>query len=1136
MTRRPQPAAAPAPPVPPSPLDALRAVDFESTRNLKSVWRDAPYEVSDLHAGCLQEVLAYFDKMTADPEPEIEPRGCVIVGPAGHGKTHLMGRLRRRVWDREGWFVLLDLVGVKDFWSSVALGFLNSLQAKRDDGETQYDALILKVAAHLGISERVGAIAARHRAGADELMAELAKLFLKALGARYRQDTISHRDVVTALILLTSDDLDQQSIAHAWLQGMPLDPQDLRAHGLKGNSAPIEVVKGLCWLMSLVGPILIAVDQIDAIVSAANARARADASGQGTSEAAAIVEQLCQGLMDLYDVKRRAVVVLSCLEATWEVVRDGSTASVTARFREPTVLPGLPAAGQAAALIAARLAPAYAQAGFVPPYPTWPFRPEAFDDAPGLTPRELLRACERHQIRSIREGAVRELARFGDDPQPAPPPPAGLDTLYAQALQAADITDLLKEEREEDLRALFAEALVLLERQIPLPDDISATVQFETVQKRPSLHGRLSFTFHAKGDVEQHYCFRVLAHGHPLAFQSRLAAAITDSGIGSKLEGRHLFLLRASAPPQGPKSQQMTEAFLAAGGRFICPTPEDLKAFVALRGLAGHPDFSPWLRARRPLFEAPLFQAAGLCPPPFLTPPAGPGSPAEAEPPSPSPVEPTVVDPAPAGQVTAPPVTAPPAATPPAATPPGASAPVVPRPAASPTAPAGSDPAPIPPVAPPHSPAPGAPAPAPPVPAPPAAIIVGHRTGADGRDAAVTLAADLLNRHVAVFAGSGSGKTVFLRRLVEEAALLGIPAIVLDVNNDLARMGTPWPSVPESFSPEEAARAARYHATADVVVWTPGVTSGNPLSLALLPDFAAIGEGRDSQSEDERAQAVEMARATLEPYVIGGGQKAKLKAGVLAAALRRFALMGGQDLRDFIALLGDLPDGVSEIGTAAKLAQDMADQLRAAVDSNPLLRSSGPRLDPALLFHGPDPARTRISVINLAGLGTDAARQAFVNQLQMTLFTWVKQNPSPTGRLYVLDEAQNFAPSQVASACKASTRSLAAQARKYGLGMVFATQLPRGIDAGIVSNCTTHVYGRMSSVASIDATRELMAAKGGAADDLAKLSRGVFYFSTEGLPRPVKVRTALCLSYHPANPPTAAEVVQAARAHLVPSG
>jgi DNA helicase HerA-like ATPase len=172
--------------------------------------------------------------------------------------------------------------------------------------------------------------------------------------------------------------------------------------------------------------------------------------------------------------------------------------------------------------------------------------------------------------------------------------------------------------------------------------------------------------------------------------------------------------------------------------------------------------------------------------------------------------------------------------------------------------------------------------------------------------------------------------------------------------------------------------------------------------------------------------------------------------------------------------------------------------------------------------------KTRVSVINLAGLGSGEAQQSFVNQLQMTLFTWIKRHPSQTGRIYVLDEAQNFAPSQAGTACKQSTRSLAAQARKYGLGMIFATQQPRGIDNAIVSNCTTHFYGRVASPAAIHAVEELMATKGGAADDIGRLKSGEFYFSTEGFVRPVKIKTPLCLSWHPATAPTAEEVVRKA--------
>jgi DNA helicase HerA-like ATPase len=195
---------------------------------------------------------------------------------------------------------------------------------------------------------------------------------------------------------------------------------------------------------------------------------------------------------------------------------------------------------------------------------------------------------------------------------------------------------------------------------------------------------------------------------------------------------------------------------------------------------------------------------------------------------------------------------------------------------------------------------------------------------------------------------------------------------------------------------------------------------------------------------------------------------------------------------------------------------------------NPLLKSIGRPLDPKTLFEGPS-GKTRVSVINLAGFASEEARDSFVNRLQMSLFTFIKRNPNPTGCLYVIDEAQNFAPSGAGTACKASALSLAAQARKYGLGIMFATQTPKGVDNKIVSSCTTHVYGRMNAPATIDAIHDLMAAKGAAADDIGKLSKGEFYYSTEGSLRPFKVRTSLCLSWHPPNPPTAEEVIQKAR-------
>jgi hypothetical protein len=56
-----------------------------------------------------------------------------------------------------------------------------------------------------------------------------------------------------------------------------------------------------------------------------------------------------------------------------------------------------------------------------------------------------------------------------------------------------------------------------------------------------------------------------------------------------------------------------------------------------------------------------------------------------------------------------------------------------------------------------------------------------------------------------------------------------------------------------------------------------------------------------------------------------------------------------------------------------------------------------------------------------------------------------------------------------------------------------------------------------------------MANKGGAASDIAALPSGTFYFSTEGSSVPVKIKTAMCLSYHPPNPPGEVEVIKRAK-------
>jgi DNA helicase HerA-like ATPase len=129
-----------------------------------------------------------------------------------------------------------------------------------------------------------------------------------------------------------------------------------------------------------------------------------------------------------------------------------------------------------------------------------------------------------------------------------------------------------------------------------------------------------------------------------------------------------------------------------------------------------------------------------------------------------------------------------------------------------------------------------------------------------------------------------------------------------------------------------------------------------------------------------------------------------------------------------------------------------------------------------------------------------------------------------------MDEAQTIAPSSGATACTASTLALVAQARKYGLGLLFATQAPRGLHNQIPGNAATQFFGVLGSPVQISAAKEMAQARGGTLPEIGLLTAGSFYAATEGQPFE-KVRTPMCLTHHPASPLTPEEVVLRAAAY-----
>jgi Helicase HerA, central domain len=388
-----------------------------------------------------------------------------------------------------------------------------------------------------------------------------------------------------------------------------------------------------------------------------------------------------------------------------------------------------------------------------------------------------------------------------------------------------------------------------------------------------------------------------------------------------------------------------------------------------------------------------------------------------------------------------------------------------------------------------------------------------------------TVAVELLRKHTVVVGAAGSGKTVLVKRIVEQCALRGVSAIVLDPNDDLARLGDPWPSLPEGWTDEQEHEAQRYFADTEVMVWTPGLSRGRPISFHPLPDFGPV-----LADEDDFRRLLTSTVAALAPQagVRGDSARATQQLGVLRRALERYAREGGRTLAGLVELLAEPPSDIVNNRTS-RFAVQMADTLEAAIETDPLIGESGAPADPGVLLT-PSPGKSaRISVISFVGLSGEGPAR-FVTRLQAALFSWFKAHLTddrPLGGLLVMDEAQNFVPSGGSNPSTASTVELIRQIRKYGLGIVLASQAPKGINHQALGNTANQFIGRLTAPAQINAAETMAQSRNAVLDNLGGLPLGTFYAAGEGTTFS-KIQVPICLSHH-AGPLHEDEVLE--RAH-----
>ncbi|BCB81179.1 hypothetical protein ACFQ1L_01570 [Phytohabitans flavus] len=365
---------------------ALAALRFDWAPVPDDVWRPSPFHVEGLHQGVVNDVLAGM--ADAKASKDASPLGLILKGRRGSGKTHLLGWVRQQIQDQGGYFFLVSLLDAKGFWDSVLASMLEGLFRAVPGSDTQLRLFLRR------LSSVVGAPRSARRAvmGETELTPAALDAFLLGLGDYDRLVARECDDTARALALSASDNVAHRDLAENYFSSEPEAEPGERAQWRmrrKPRTAQ-EIVRELSKLLALTGPTVIAVDQIDTLISQSSV---ASQDGQQPEPANTddwaqmlVLEQIAHGLMALRQDTRRTLTLVACIPPSWMLIKNRATDTVRDRFREPEELLTIRDPAIARSLIEKRFAHSFRLVRFSPPYPSWPIRPEAFDTAAKFTP------------------------------------------------------------------------------------------------------------------------------------------------------------------------------------------------------------------------------------------------------------------------------------------------------------------------------------------------------------------------------------------------------------------------------------------------------------------------------------------------------------------------------------------------------------------------------------------------------------------------------------------------------------------------------------------------------------------------------------------------------------------------------
>ncbi len=390
--------------------------------------------------------------------------------------------------------------------------------------------------------------------------------------------------------------------------------------------------------------------------------------------------------------------------------------------------------------------------------------------------------------------------------------------------------------------------------------------------------------------------------------------------------------------------------------------------------------------------------------------------------------------------------------------------------------------------------------------------------------------------HGLVVGMTGSGKTGLCFDLIEEAAIDGIPAILIDPKGDLANLLLTFPDLrAEDFTPwvneddarkqgvpvadlgaqqaelwrkglaawdQDGARISRLRAAAEFAVYTPGSNAGLPVSIMKSFGVPPPEIMEDGESLRERVASTV---AGLLGLVGVAADPVKSRESILLANVVQTAWGKGRDL-DLAALIQEVQQpSVARIGVLdIESFYPAKDRFELAMQLNNLLASpsfaawmEGEPLDIGRMLYTPT-GKPRVAIFSIAHLG-DSERMFFVTLLLNQMLGWMRAQSGTNSlrALLYMDEIFGYFPPVANPPSKIPLLTLLKQGRAFGVGVVLATQNPVDLDYKGLANIGTWCIGRLQT--DRDKARVLDGLEGAAAGRGAKFDRAEMEQTLAGL-------------------------------------